>query len=103
MLAGGTGRMPPSRTVPLSGSAYTTLPSGCVIFTRTLIRAWAAAESRSPPLLRTVVSVTMPHWSETPIASSFALGVLMCVLRMFTQSVSVGTAGAGVFGSVSAD
>src|SRR3954454_21821084 len=53
------------------------------------MRPRAAEESRSPFLLLTVVSVTRPHWSETPMASSLPFGVLMWVVRMETQPVSL--------------
>ena len=56
---------------------------------RTAIFPRDAALSRSPFLLRTVVSVTRPHWSEAPTAISFAFGVLICVVRMSTQPVSL--------------
>jgi hypothetical protein len=45
-------------------------------------------------LLFTVVSVTSPHCSETPIPSSLAFGVLMCVVRMSTHPVSFVPVGA---------
>ena len=50
-----------ARSAPLSGSAYTMLPSGCVILILTLILPCAAALSGFPPTLLTVVSVTSPH------------------------------------------
>src|ERR1043165_6889288 len=63
------------------------------------MRPRAADESRSPFLLLTVVSVTRPHWSETPIASSLPFGVLMCVVKMLTQPVSLVDPGADACGS----
>src|SRR5262245_49443225 len=78
----------PSAVAPVASMLFDGSAGTPSTSTRTLSVPRAEAADCAPPLLFTVVSVTMPHCSAASNTRSFWLDVLICVLSTSTHPVS---------------